>query len=167
MRKVLKYLNRFEDIFSCCFLVVMCVSIFLQIIARIVFKRPLIWTEEVSRYSYIWCVFLCISMGEHYSDHFCVDIFLKSLKGRFNQIVYAFEKAIIFAIYVYVFFWSVRFFDFQRILVSPALGMPMSVIASSMVVGFFMSVLRTGIQLVSAVKKVLNYEKTGEQEEAL
>ncbi len=127
-----------------------------------IFRNPLLWTEEISRYSYIWCVFLCISMGEHYGDHFCVDIFLKWLKGRPNKIVYAVEKLIAFLCYVYVFVWSLKFYNFEKILSSPALGMPLGIIAAALVVGFFFSAVRTGTHFVRLVKEAIEYKEEKE-----
>jgi len=40
------------------FLLLFSITVFLQVLTRFVIQIPLAWTEEVSRYFFIWMVFL-------------------------------------------------------------------------------------------------------------
>jgi len=152
MKRVLSFFASIEDYIAPVFLFIMCVTVGVQILFRIVIHKPLLYTEEIARFSYIWCVYLCIAMGEKYEEHFCVDIFVKFLKGKPNQILYVIEKAIGCIIFGVMFYWSIKFWSFQRINKSPAFGISMSFVAAAMCVGFFLSFIRRGTHLIKAVK---------------
>lgn len=146
------FFNSIEDYVAPAFLVLMCLSVTAQIIGRMVVKKPLLYTEEVARFSYIWCVYITIAMGEKYQDHFSVDIFVRFLRGRANLALILVEKALGCAMFGVMFYWSIKFFKFEKIIESPAFGISMGVVAASMCVGFFLCFLRRGVLLVAAVK---------------
>ena len=152
MKRVVSFFKSIEDNIAPVFLFIMCVTVGAQIVFRIVIHKPLLYTEEIARFSYIWCVYLCISMGEKYEEHFCVDIFVKFFKGKPNQFLYVIEKAIGCVIFGVMFFWSIKFFSFQQINKSPAFGISMSFVAAAMCVGFFLSFIRRGSHLIKAVQ---------------
>jgi len=152
VKKLMTFLNSIEDYLAPSFLAIMCLSVTAQIIGRLIVKKPLLYTEEVARFAYIWCVYLVIAMGEKYQDHFSVDIFVRFLRGRANLALIVIEKALGCAMFAVMFYWSIKFFMFEKIIESPAFGISMGVVAASMCVGFFLCILRRGVLLVAAVK---------------
>ena len=54
VKAVNDWLCKIENIFNSIALVVVLVVISAQIICRYVFTSPLIWSEELSRYLYVW-----------------------------------------------------------------------------------------------------------------
>jgi TRAP-type C4-dicarboxylate transport system permease small subunit len=62
----------------------MTVAVLLQVIFRYVFNHPLSWSEELSRYLFIWIFLLGASFAVHRRSHFGMDSFFKMLpdKGR-------------------------------------------------------------------------------------
>ena len=152
MKKLSAIFNSFEDYVAPAFFAVMCVAVAAQIFFRIVLRKPLLYTEEIARFSYVWCVYICIAMGEKYQDHFAVDVFVKFLKGKPDLLLRVVEKAIGSFMFAVMFVWSLKFFSFQKILQSPAFGVSMSIVAASMCVGFFLAFIRRGIHLLEAVR---------------
>lgn len=156
MKKLVAIFNSIEDYIAPSFLVVMCLSVTAQIIGRMIVKKPLLYTEEVARYSYIWCVYIVIAMGEKYQDHFSVDVFVRFLHGRANLALIVIEKALGCAMFAVMLYWSIRFFNFEKIIKSPAFGISMGVVAASMCVGFFLCFLRRAVFLIAAVKALFS-----------
>ncbi len=152
MKKLVAFFNSIEDYVAPAFLMLMCLSVTAQIIGRMIVKKPLLYTEEVARFSYIWCVYIAIAMGEKYQDHFSVDIFVRFLRGRANLALIVIEKALGCAMFAIMFYWSIKFFKFEKIIESPAFGISMGVVAASMCVGFFLCFLRRGVLLIAALK---------------
>lgn len=155
LEKGLKIFNKIEDYVGPVFLLIMCFSTFAQVVFRIIIKNPLLYTEEISRFSYIWCVYFCIAMGEKYQEHFCVDIFLKKVKGKANDLIYCVEKLIGCALFVFLAYQSVLYFDFQQIVKSAAIGLSMKWIALSMIIGFSLAFIRRLVWLVKGVRGLL------------
>jgi len=85
-----------------------------------------------------------------------VDIFVKFLHGKANLILIVIERAIEFVMFSLVFYWSIKFVKFEKIIRSPAFGISMGLIAASMTVGFFLCLLHKGTQLISAVKALFS-----------
>ena len=61
--KVLKWLDdNLELMFSSIFLVGMVISVALQVLSRYLMRSPISWTEESTRYLFIWMVFTSIGI---------------------------------------------------------------------------------------------------------
>lgn len=155
MRKVLKFLKSIEDYLSPVFLVIMCIAVTAQIIGRVVIKKPLLYTEEVARFSYVWCVYLLIAMGEKYQDHFSVDLFVRFLKGKADIALQIIEKLLGAVVFVYLFYWSIKFVSFERIIRSPAFNISMSWVAASMCFGFLLAAIHRFIHAYDLIKQII------------
>lgn len=145
MKRILKILDSFERFFATCLFVVMCVAVLAQMLFRIVLKDPLLVSEEVARFSYVWVVFLCMSLGERDLDHFHVDAFVGFLRGKADTALRVLENLIGLALFVYLFYWSARFVGFMRIIKSAAMEISMAWVASALCVGFGLCVIRRGV----------------------
>ncbi len=160
MKKILKVFHSLEEVIASSLFGVMCLMVLSQMCARIFFNKALLFSEEVSRFCYIWVVFMCMSLGEKTFEHFNVEVFLKFVKGVPDQIIRAFTSLICCFIHIYLFYWSVQFFGFEKVVKSAAMEIPMSVVAAGMVLGFFLGSIRCLVNVISHVKKI---GKNGEE----
>ena len=53
----------------------MIILMFSEVIARHVFNRPIIWSEELGRMMFIWCVFLGAALAFLKKQHITIDYF--------------------------------------------------------------------------------------------
>jgi len=63
---------------------------FLAILAQIAARYmaiPLLWTEELANYSFIWAVFMGASVMVHYKAHFAFTLLIEKFRGR-SSLVY-------------------------------------------------------------------------------
>lgn len=154
MKKLLKVFNSVEEIIAGSLFGVMCITVLCQMLSRIFLNKALLFSEEISRFCYIWVVFMCISLGEKTFEHFNVEVFLKFLKGVPNQVVHALTSMICCFIHVYLFYWSIKFYEFETVVKSAAMEIPMSIVAGSMVLGFFLGSIRCLVNVVGYIKKI-------------
>lgn len=159
MKNFLKKINMIDEYVTLGLFAIMCIAVLSQMVMRIVFDSALLFTEEVARFSYIWIVFIGLSIGEKHSEHFCVEVFLKSLTGLVNKIVQFLTISIITATYCYLFYWSLKFFAFQMIIISAALEISMSVVALGLCVGLFIGIIRCSTKLVLIVNDIIEIKK--------
>ena len=61
---------------------VMTVVIFLQIVFRYAFVRPLHWSEESARYLFVWLSVVGAALGVQKGGHFGLDFFNRMLSGK-------------------------------------------------------------------------------------
>jgi TRAP-type C4-dicarboxylate transport system permease small subunit len=113
----------------------------LQLIARYT-GLSLIFTEEVARYSYIWVAFLAMALGEKCRTHFNVTVFTVFLKGRAEAALEFIVDLISAFVFIFLFYWSLHFWPFTHVTKSPAMELPMTIISTSLCVGFFLSFMR-------------------------
>lgn len=78
IEKTLKYL-------VVAILILMTVVTFYQVILRYVLKAPTIWSEELSRYLYVWLVMLASAIAIRSKRHIRIDFFINKLgvKAKF------------------------------------------------------------------------------------
>ena len=61
----------------------MILIMFSQVVLRYVFNSPLIWAEELSRYMFVWIVYLGASIAISRKAHLEVDYFIRYLPEEF------------------------------------------------------------------------------------
>ncbi|WP_104398533.1 TRAP transporter small permease [Vibrio penaeicida] len=75
------------DAMSMITLVAMVTLVFANVVLRYVFDSGLAWSEEVSRITFVWLVFLGIVIAYQENEHLAVDILASRLKGRAAKVV--------------------------------------------------------------------------------
>ena len=111
----------------------MIISMFLQVVFRFVFNSPLYWTEELSRYSFIYIVFIGAAWAGKQGMHLGVDYFTSKLP----------EQAVIIDLLVLVFSAVIVIVGAQVIPInfkqfSPALNVPMGAVYAAIPMGFLL-----------------------------
>lgn len=79
LKKLSDYLDKLCKKIGAVLLAVMVVLIVIQVAARYVVGSSLSWSEEVSRYLFIWIVMLGTVIGVHDGTHVAVEFLLKRL----------------------------------------------------------------------------------------
>lgn len=71
--KIDTFLGKLESGICGVLLVVMSLVVFLQIVCRSM-KVPLVWSEELSRFMFIWLIYMSVCIATRKKAHLCVDI---------------------------------------------------------------------------------------------
>lgn len=139
MKKVLSWLNLYlEEALMITGLAAMTVIMGLQVVSRYVFNASLSWSEEITRYIFIWCGFLSVS----YCTRKCVSIkieqFVATLSRKKKAMVKLVSHTIELAFFGYMipFAYSYMMTAVANGQVSPACHIPMYVVQSAPFVSF-------------------------------
>ena len=93
MMRRLRALNRalvaFETWVAGALVVAVCVVVLLQVLMRYVFAHPNPWSEEVSRFCFIWLSMLGASLAVEHRTHFRFDRITAKLPPRAKRVVEA------------------------------------------------------------------------------
>lgn len=81
-----KVLNFIEIYVNGFMLLAMCFIIFLQVIFRRL-NMPLVWTEEIARFLFIWIIYLSTSKAVHLRRHLSIDILPLFLNKKGNFVL--------------------------------------------------------------------------------
>ena len=145
MTKAIKWLDHnFEEFLLTLLLLAMVLIMGLQVFSRFVLKASLSWTEELTRYMFIWAGFLSVS----YCSKRCISIKIEQFVARFSRRTKAVIKLVnhtielAFFFYMIPFAWSYMMSAVESGQVSPALGIPMYFVQAAPFVSFVLVAFR-------------------------
>ena len=149
MKKVGKYLwNNIEVVCMVVFLDIFILNVFLGIITRLLFNNPLVFTEEVSRYLFIWLVFLGLPYSTKTGKHINLDLLQKRLPLTVHYIVTVFIHLVTAAVFAWVLYYGVKYMFFVTAVKTPVLQISKSIIFAIIPFSSLLMLLRTGERLV-------------------
>lgn len=145
MKKILHWLNdNIEESLMLVFLGTMTFIMGIQVLSRYVLGMSLPWSEELTRYLFIWSGFLSVS----YCTRRCVSIKIEQFVAIFPRRVKALFKVVnhtvelILFIYLLPFAWRYFYSAILSGQTSPALGLPMYYVQAAPMVGFALCAFR-------------------------
>lgn len=145
MKKVLHWLDsNLEEFLLIILLIGMTCIMGIQVLCRYAFGMSLSWSEELTRYLFIWCGFLSVS----YCSKKCLSIKIEQFVAIFPRRTKAVIKVInhtielIFFIYMLPFAYSYMMSAVASGQVSPACGIPMYYVQAAPFVSFVLVAFR-------------------------
>jgi TRAP-type C4-dicarboxylate transport system permease small subunit len=151
-------LEKIEYFLGSVAIVVFFTAVFLNVLFRELFT-PLNWAEEISRFGYMWSIFLGAGVALRHSRHFTIDILVAKITGKKRKLLDLFHNLIILVFSVYVFYYGVLFaiMSIKRIsfpsgipLVYSSLSIPIGAIAMIVFVIESLILLKSGLTLDEA-----------------
>ena len=147
-------LDKIEDILCTVFACVMAVSILIQVVNRNTVRIPASWCEELARYCMVWLIFVGISAGVKQGSHIGVDALVNAFPENTGKIIKKITSILATVMYAVLTVLSIMITAGIRETgqVSPAMRIPMYIVYAGLIVGLFMSTLRslqTNIKVLS------------------
>ncbi len=133
-------------------LLVTIVIIFIQVVTRYVFFYSLPWSEELTRYLFIWFVYLSLSVTVRDNLSIRIDLLDQLLKGKAKKVVHLIVDILSFAIVVVFIYSSFKLFQMGFRSKTPAMRIPFYVIYAVMPVGYFLTAVELFIRIVNRIK---------------
>ena len=145
-KKAIKWLDdNLEEFLLVLLLLGMAVIMGIQVFSRFALKASLSWTEELTRYLFIWAGFLSLS----YCCKRCISIKIEQFVAQFSRRTKAIVKVITHTVELAFFLYMIPY-AFMYMMsavesgqVSPALGMPMVYVQAAPFVSFLLVAFRT------------------------
>lgn len=126
MKALIKYIQRFLELGTIATLAAICLVIGLQVVGRYVFREPPFWTEEVSRFLFIYLVAFGAGLAVRYKGYVNLDVITNLLPPRVQKVLALVVNTLLLGFLAVFFAESIDLVakvQFQR---SPVLGIPMS-----------------------------------------
>ena len=150
MKKALQWLDEnLEEVLLVIALAAMAVIMGIQVIARYIFGASLSWSEELTRYIFIWAGFLSVS----YCTKKCISIKIEQFVAMFPKRGKAIFKGVnhTFELIVFLYLILSAIANGQT---SPAMGIPMYYVQAAPLVGFILSAIRVFQRWIIEWKRV-------------
>lgn len=127
IKKATEIIRKTELIMITCLMLGMVTSSFLQVVFRLVLKQPLSWSEELSRYLFVWLTFIGGALMVSESGHFKMDLITAFLKGRWIQIINIIVNIALAIFSIVLIVYGAKLVKMVYTQKSPALGISMSI----------------------------------------
>lgn len=145
MKKLLHGLDKYlEEVLLVILLAGMAVIMGIQVFCRYVLSMSLSWSEELTRYLFIWAGFSSIS----YCTKRCISIKIEQFVALFPKRGKALFKVINHTVELILFFYLLPFsWRYLNLAIatgqtSPALGIPMYLVQAAPLAGFLLAAVR-------------------------
>lgn len=145
MKKIINCIDEYlEEIILVFLLAAMAVIMGIQVFCRYALSMSLTWSEELTRYLFIWAGFLSVS----YCTKKCISIkieqfvalFPKRGKALFKVVNHTIE--LVLFLYLIPFAWKYFYSAIETGQVSSALGIPMYYVQAAPLAGFILVAIR-------------------------
>lgn len=152
---ILKWLDEnIEEFLLVAFLVIMTSVMGVQITMRYIFNNSLVWSEELTRYLFVWSTFISISYCIKNQSSIQIENLFNVVPKSVQKVMALVAKITILLFFLYVFKFALEvvqstYKNGQR---SPAMGLPMYVVQASTVVGFLLCIVRQVQDLFKTLK---------------
>jgi len=124
-------------------LIIMIALIFAQVLTRYVFDYSIPWSEELTRYLFVWMIFLSLNITIRDNLPIRIDIVDQFLSEKNKRMLDVFVRMLSIITFV-VFTYSAYMFTLRGVLsTSPALGLPLYLAYVAMPIGFILSIVAT------------------------
>lgn len=139
-------------------LILMTIVMSIQVIARYAFSYSLTWSEEITRYMFIWSGFLSISYCYKKGIVIKIEQVVNVLPSSLKKVISILEKLAAFAFFAYMIPFAYKFLiaSVQSGQLSPAIRLPMYFIQVAPLVGFALTVVRIAEGIVKEFTEKTN-----------
>ncbi len=126
MANVLKLVDKCINVAIACLLALMGVFVFGNVALRYLFNSGLPWAEELSRFLFVWLIFMGAVGALKDGNHLGFTSLVQRLPGRAKTLVYMVSNVIVLCTLWLLFQGSVRITKLGWLNAAPATGIPMS-----------------------------------------
>lgn len=152
MKRVIQIVDNVVLVLLVMFSAVMVASTFSQVIFRYFLDHPLSWTGELSRFCFIWIVYLGTAIAAKSGSHIGVDYLYKRLSAAVKLPIYILTHILILGFVAIVFIESVPVIGIDMSQHSPAIGIPMGLVYLAIPTGFLLIFFYVLVQVVTTLK---------------
>ena len=121
--------------------ITVCVVVLLQVLMRYLFAYPNPWSEEVSRFCFIWMSLLGASLAVEHRAHFGFDQVTKKLPPRAKRAVETFAGAVVLMFSLLLIGTGIALMDLTMGERSAALNLPVALVYAAVPVSGVLMVI--------------------------
>lgn len=162
MKKVIHWLDEyFEEFFMVVFLAAMTLIMGAQVFSRYILGLSLSWSEEITRYLFIWSAFLSVSLCTKKCISIKIDQFIQIFPKRGKSIFKVLNLTVEFIFFVYLIPYAFLYLKttIESGQVSPACAIPMYYVQSAPLICFTITAFRIVQRWFGEWKIILKHEK--------
>jgi C4-dicarboxylate transporter DctQ subunit len=131
---------------------VMVVALFFQIVMRFIFQNANTWSEELTRYSFVWLSMLGASVATRRSKNMDVDFLVKKMPKGLRIVNTVFTRTLIIAFLLVIIVYGLSLVTITFKQLSPGLRIPMAYMYGAVPAGGILMLLFTIENIIRDIK---------------
>lgn len=143
--RIIRWLNaHFEEALMTIFLIIMVLVMGYQVAMRYIFNNSLPWSEELTRYLFVWSAFISVGYCIKHHSSIKIEQVLHLLPPVVQKVILLLTKIVSLLFFAYVLRYSLNVVQatIKSGQLTPALQVPMYFVHYASVVGFGLAVYR-------------------------
>ncbi|QQO09644.1 TRAP transporter small permease [Breznakiella homolactica] len=153
MKKFLSGLDTVINIVIVIQMIIVVATVLLQILFRSVIVKPLSWSEELSRYAFIWIVYLGGYLAVRHKSQLGITLLTDRLSGKSKKAVILTGKALMIVYMAIVTFYGTKLSLQVMGQPSAVMRMPMGVVYMAIPLGMFLMFIGTVAESVEIIRE--------------
>src|SRR5699024_393781 len=163
--RLFKHLDDYAEIYvSSVLLLIFSILCIIQVVMRYVFNNSLTWSEELSRYAFVWFVYASASYAIRYRRHGKFNFLVNFFQNHFKSPIYS-EIIKLIALVLWITFLIYRIYLSARLVnnqfrfgqVSPANHIPMYIVYLGLPLGALLMSFRVAQHIYGLIKEMVDY----------
>lgn len=148
-------------------LAVVVILIFVGVITRYVFFYSIPWSEELSRYLFVWMIFLGAGFSVRDQSEMKVDILEQLIKGRAKRVLGVFHTVVSLIVACITMVSAYNLLAVGQKSISPNLHLPMNIVYFGEFLGFVLISIELVLRLIEPliIKRSESTNAVSEREE--
>jgi TRAP-type C4-dicarboxylate transport system permease small subunit len=142
MKLLSKLYDRLEEAVCLSLLLLITFLMALQVFCRYVLQSPLVWSEELARYAFIWMAFIGSAYTARKRGHVSIELFVNLLPKTLRTVVELIVGILIIATIVKILPEAIHLTKFMGRTGSSAMNMPMSYVYAAVPIGLTLTGIR-------------------------
>lgn len=169
LNSIRKMVEKFQELFLALVglaLMMIIVVVSLQTFTRFVIFKSLPWSEELSRYLFVFIIIIGLNVVIKDDMLIRIDLIDYIIKGRGAVVIKVLRIVIGLVVSVMVGFNATLLFRIGMVQKSPAMQLPMIIIYIIICLGFMLAAISMLFKLIDGIKELCSYGKVIENPES-
>lgn len=86
----------------------------LSVFFRYIINSPIVWSDEIVRYSLVWLTFAGTALATRDDKHILVDVIDTILPEKGRRIINLFVDSVVIAFMAFLIYYGIRMTDYER-----------------------------------------------------
>lgn len=131
------------------------VILFLQVIFRYFLNSPIVWSEELARYTFVWITMIGISYNIRADNNISMTLLYGHCPQKLQKVLDIIILAIGLCLFIRLLPYSFEYFVSQMKIRSSAMGAPMALVAISVPIGTVLAILQLVVKVVFIIREFI------------
>ncbi|HKM06863.1 MAG TPA: TRAP transporter small permease [Sphaerochaeta sp.] len=153
MKKLLRILDRFMEIFSVGSLTIMLALTVLQVAMRYILNKPTSWSEEITLFTLVWFGYVAMAIGIRKDTHISLEFLYDHLRAKGKKVLDIGRYTLLLAFAVMMTYYSFPMIKIGMTNAMPATGISRAVLYAPALVGGLLMSLFSLVNLINVFTK--------------